>query len=288
MKSIKLGSRTSEDWSGQFVDDTHYDRLIDEDVRVFKPDGSLLLVLLKKRIPIPVVAAAWSVLRDFNAVTDNRGTASGTKAVPRTRKDGTKGKRTEVPDGWEVKSGIMGYFERTPAMPWCRPCSFNRDHPDKFAKVLQMIQSISRDFEEFVPEKWAAQKAFCEKTHPDFVLKNTVYSTITVNKNFRTACHKDAGDLPQGISAMAVIREGQWTGCNLVLPDFRIAVKLDTADLIFFDPHEFHGNTQLIPLSKNYQRCSIVCYFRELVQYCLSAEEELSRVQKRKPGESLR
>lgn len=243
--------------------------------------------MLKNAIPRDLVGNAWSVLEKYSATTDNRGTASGMKAVPRTRKDGTKGKRTEVPDGWEVKSGVMGFFERIPAMPWCRACSFNRDHPDRFGKILPMLQFVSEKFKEHCPEKYAAQKAFVDRTHPDFLIPGTVYTTITVNKNFRTACHLDAGDLPQGISGMLVIRQGKWNGANLVLPDFRRAVKLDTGDLIFFDPHEFHGNTQLTALTENYQRCSIVLYYREKIQHCLSAEEELARVQRRKIGESL-
>lgn len=288
MRVIKLTSRSKEDWAGKFVDDSNYDELLSEDCTVYKPDGTILLVLLKRAIPNDLLAKAWSVLEKFNAVTDNRGTASGTKAVPRTRKDGTKGKRTEVPDGWAVKSGVMGYFERTPTYPWCRACGFNQKEPEKFAKILPMIQFVSNQFKEYVPAKYKVQREVVEKSSSDFVIPGTVYTTITVNKNFRTACHLDAGDLPQGISGMAVIRQGKWKGCNLVLPDFKKAVQLDTGDLIFFDPHEFHGNTQLIPLSKDYQRCSIVFYYREKIQHCMGAAEEMKRVQNRKAGEALK
>ena len=86
---------------------------------------------------------------------------------------------------------------------------------------------------------------------------------------------------------MAVLKQGRWSGANLCFPEYQVAVKLDHRDIVIFDPHEFHGNTELYKLSKDAVRCSIVFYFREKISECLSAVEELKRVQNRKQGENL-
>lgn len=287
MLTVNLKTRTLDDWAGKFADDTMYDVLYDEDVTVYKPDGSILLVLKKKSIPKEIISEAWSVLKGYNATTNNRGVATGSGYVRQVKQDGTVSKTNRTPPEGVVKSGIIGYFERSVRFPYCRACAWNLQFPDKWTRVLPLFQYVSRLFEIEVPERFAVQKAIVDKTSKDFVIPGTVYTTITVNKNFRTACHKDAGDLPEGFSAMAVIREGKFRGGNLVLPEYRVAVALDTADVIFFDPHEFHGNTKIIPLSKDFTRCSLVHYYRQGMTNCRGAEEELQRVKYRQKGEAL-
>lgn len=288
MRIINLSSRTNADWSGQFVSEEYYDEIINEDVTVFKPDGSILMVLRKQFLPMEALSQAWSVLKDYNVKTNNRGVAAGTGYVNWVKQDGTISKTNRTPPEGIVNSGIVGFFERSVRFPFCRSCAWNLHNPEKWAQIVPLVQKVSQAFEENVPQHYAAQKEIVKRTSPDFVIPGTVYTTLTINKNFRTACHKDAGDLPEGISGMLVIREGKYEGANLVFPDFRLAVKLDTADLIFFDPHEFHGNTKLVPMTENSTRCSIVFYYREGIQHCGSLQEELDRVKNRKPGDKLK
>lgn len=288
MQHIKLTSKANEeDWSMRFVDNTDYDTLIEEDTTVYKPDGSLLFVVLKKATSPGANARAYSVLKKINMKTENRSTASGIEAQPRVKKDGTVSKVTRVPKGWEVISGVIGFFERTVRMPYAHACSWNQQNPQLFSKLFPLCEEVSRLFEKHVPERFSYQKSVVEKTPSDYIIPGTVFTTLTVNKNFRTSCHKDAGDLEHGFSCMSVFTEGQFMGANLVFPNYRVAAKLEDGDLILFDPHEFHGNTQLIPLTKNYVRCSVVYYFREKLQYCSPPKEELERVKNRKQGESL-
>lgn len=288
MKSIRLSTpKTDEDWSRRFVDDTDYDVLLDEDTRVERPDGSTLLVLRKNALTAENVGAAWKILRPLKINSDNRGSASGIKAKGRKKGDGTTSKTIRVPKGWGVDSAIIGYFERTVRMPYCRACAWNLNSPEKFAKLFPLIQEVDALFRECVPDRYAVQKGFADRTPPDFVIPGTAFTTITVNKNFRTACHQDAGDLEEGFSCLSLIREGSYRGGNLVLPAWRIAARLDTRDVIFFDAHEFHGNTQIVPLSPDAQRCSLVYYYRTKMVDCRSAAEELEQVKNRRPGQPL-
>lgn len=288
MKHITVSNPLSRnDWSRYFVDETDYDILYDENITVKDESGQILLILVKKAISEESIAKAWAVLRGLNMNSDNRGTASGIKTEGRKKTDGSVSKTTRVPKGWGVYSGIVGYYERTVRMPYCRACQWNIDNPDKFAALFPMCQEASAHFAYLNPEKFAAQKAFVERTHQSYIVPGTLYTTLTINKNFRTACHLDAGDLEEGFSNMVVLKEGNVAGGNLVLPRWRFAVKLDHGDLVMFNAHEWHGNTQVIRLDKKAQRCSIVMYYRTLMEKCMSPKDEAEQAKNRKPGQAL-
>lgn len=270
----------------KFVDDDSYDVLFEDDVEVFKPDGSRLLTFRKNVLSREAVRSAWSVLQKYQQKSRNRGVAAG-RENEYSAGEGRSGKTLESPKGWDVNSGIVGSFERTARIPYCRSCAWNADYPDKFKKLIPLAMEVTDQFCMNVPDRYMIQRGFAERTHPDWIIPGTVFTTLTINKNFRTACHKDAGDLEAGFSTITVIRQGVFKGGNLVLPNWRVAVKLDTHDLLMFDAHEFHGNTQIVPLTEGAQRCSIVLYYREKILNCLSKREELSRVKSRKTGDPL-
>lgn len=284
MKLIQLSNKYPGEYLGRKGDETDYDTLIDEDCRVLKPDGTLLCVVLKKAHSIESMKTAWPVLKHIPIESNNRGIASGEPLKKRIRLDGTVSKQTI---GAPVDSGILGYFERTSRMPYCRACAWNLKNPELWDKILPLSFEAEELLKKHEPVRHGLQAKVAQKSHPDFLIKGTNFSTLTVNRNFRTAYHRDAGNIKEGISCMSVLREGQWQGANLVFPEFRVAAKLDGSDLIIFDPHEIHGNTPLIKITKNAIRCSIVYYFREKIQFCLSAEEELKIVKNRSQGEEL-
>jgi hypothetical protein len=288
MKRIRLHTKVAEkDWSMHFVDECDYHTIYNEDVYIEKPDGSPLLVLKKQAIAEEVCKQAWPVLKKIRMNSDNRSVASGTTQIRRKKQDGTISNTQRVPKGWGVMSAIIGFYERTARVPFCRSCAWNEKNPSLWSQVIPFFQAVSKVFEEHVPDRFAVQKSWAEKTSPDYVIPGTVYTTITVNHNYRTACHKDAGDLAEGFSNMAYLMSGKFKGGDLILPEWGIAVKLEHRDVVMFDAHEFHGNTRIIPLSKDYDRCTTVCYYRENIINCLSQQEELKRVQNRKQGEKL-
>lgn len=289
MRTIELKPNpTPKDWSMQFVDDTDYDELFNEDVDVYRADGTPLLFLRKNILSKPAISKAWSVLSKMKISPSNmRGLAGGRPIEAWIRDDGKPTDLMRVARGWEVNSWIVGYFERSVRMPYCRSCAWNLANPEKFKKLFPMVKEVDALFKEIIPDRYENQRKFAEKTSKDFLIPGTVFTTLTLNKTFRTACHKDAGDLESGFSCLSVIRQGMFKGGNLVLPEWRIAVKLDTYDLVMFDAHEFHGNTQIIPLSPDAQRFSIVYYYREAMAKCGTAKEELNYASNRKLGDPL-
>lgn len=288
MRSIKLESPSlNKDWSMQFMDESNYDLLLDEDTIVYKPGGEPLLILLKKAIEPQIAANAWKEIKTINGGNKNRSTAIGIESSPYQKADGTKSSQMLVPKNWQVVSDVIGYMDRSARLPYARSCAWNAKHPDRFERIIPMLQGTAKLFEKYVPDRFQNQQDFCKITDPAWVIPGTVYTTVTVNKNFRTAAHKDAGDLREGFSNMIVIKEGASVGGHLVLPDWRIAVKLDSLDFVMFDAHEFHGNTQILRLSPKSVRCSLVLYFRERLQLCKDPHTELMRAKNKKPGEPL-
>lgn len=284
MKNIVLSNRLNKDWSAQWMREDNYDTLVKENSRIYFND-QLLAVVLKKAFTAEEFNKFISVMKTENWNTNNRGIAAGSGYIKKVKQDGSVSKTNR---GASVNSGMFGFYERTPRFPYCRACAWNMYNPEKYSAVLPTLQGVSELFKYNVYDKWLYQKEFVSRTNPDFVIDQTVFTTITVNKNFRTAAHKDAGDLENGFSAMTVGSEGLWAGANLVFPDFRVAVELGHGDLILFQPHEFHGNTPLLPMSKNAARWSFVHYYRTNIQHCLSMEEELKRVKARKAGDHLK
>lgn len=288
MQRLVVKKENDIDWSKQFMDPTNYDRLFTDSVVATKPDGSILMILLKNVIDVETNALAWSVLRGYSPGKNGmRATAAGTEMVAKKRVDGSISKQNAVAKGWEVQSGIMGFYERTVRAPYCHKCAWNEKHPDKFERILPLVKMVSDLYRAHARERWDYQKSVAEKTHNDYLIKDSVFTTLTINKNFRTSAHKDAGDLPGALSCMTVFRQGTYKGANLVFPNYRIAADVQMGDLIIFEPHEFHGNTQLVTLGKGSQRCSVVYYYREMMQYCGSLDSEISFAKNRKMGDAL-
>lgn len=277
MKRIQLSSRHNRDWAKHWVTPKDFSQILSEEGEVYKPDGTLLAKLVKNCLPMEDIKRAWEVLGPLHMVTTNRGTAAGVSSQTRLMKNGTISKTTA---SLPVESFIIGYFDRNPRFPFCRPCAWNQENPEKWGKLVPLFKGISSVFAQSVPDRFAVQKEFVDRTAPAFVIPETVFTTITVNKNFRTACHKDAGDLPQGFGVMVIIREGLFKGGLLTFPDFGVAVKYDTGDILFADVHEWHGNTEIVPLSRDFQRCTLVCYYREKMNLCGTPEQELELAKK--------
>lgn len=164
-----------------------------------------------------------------------------------------------------VLSGVAGWFDRYPRIPYGRATSYTRDHYDKFKLAFPFLQSLDRGFRELLPWRWGNQKAAADKIDSRFLVPGTVFTTVTVNSNFRTAAHYDAGDLNSGLSNLLVVSNGgKYKGGYLILPEYRIAVNVRPGDLLLVNNHEcMHGNTPIELEEEGAERISLVCYFRE-------------------------
>jgi hypothetical protein len=284
--SHKLPDEEADALAGTLLTEDAFDTLIAEDADVYKPDGSPLIRFRRQALPSAVIEPAYRSLYDAARLTDNRGMAGGVldadKVVhqvgraSRTRYRAVKSddKLSATQRANVVNSGIVGYFDRNPRIPYCRLTEFNLSQPDKFQAALPFIHNVDKVFREHAPERYQAQLAAVEQTSPDFYIKGTAFTTITVNRSFRTAVHKDVGDYKQGFGVMSAILAGQVEGCYLCFPQYRVAVNMRTRDVCLADVHEWHGNTPLLGAGI---RLSCVFYYRERMMDCGTVEQELAR-----------
>ena len=296
-----LTDEETKELAGELLTDAHYDTLISgEDVEVLKPDGSPLIQFRHKVLTPSKCSAAYKGLRKAAAESDNRGVAAGliekddpallqmmeqegatdivySAGKTRYRMVTATGYVSNTQRAKRVRSGIVGFFDRNPRLPYCRMTAFNMREPEKFASAVPVIQECDRVFAEAVPERYAFQKEFAERTSSDFLIPQTAFSTVTVNRNWQTAVHKDAGDLKGGFGCLTAFSAGEYDGCYLIFPKFRVAANIRSGDVCLADVHEWHGNSPIRRNTRAYDRVSLVLYYRERMAECGSAVEELSR-----------
>lgn len=292
LKVEGLGGRkpTSED----------FDLLVQDDATIYKPNGELLLILAKGVLNEENVTRAQNALRDAAKISRNRGMAAGyPDEAPRAHGyrygagireypillNGALSKTDYAP---AVSSGIVGYLDRNARFPYCRMTAFGLEFPEKFSEAIPLIHEISEEFRYRCETKWLNQWYYIQSGRTlDYRISDTVFSTITVNLNFQTAIHKDKGDYKDGFGVMTVMERGNYGGGYLCFPEFRVAVDVRHRDILFSDVHEWHGNTVFVPRSSDWERLSLVLYFRENMIHCESQEKERERVKRWKTGDGL-
>lgn len=267
-------------------------QLVTYDADVFCSETGVCIAKFRKHVIAPnIQEVAYESLKIAATPTNNRGSAGGVKdeqgkvTAPRKLKSG-KVSKTLIANS-QVSSGIVGYFDRTARTPNCRLTAFNQHHMPKFKLAYPIIKVVDNFYKQLMPKEYKAQEAMAKKTSPDFVIKGTVFTTVTVNKNYQTAAHTDSGDFKGGFGNLVAMRKGQYDGCYLVAVRWGVGFDLQNGDLLLMDVHQVHGNTPMIKLTKDATRLSLVMYYREKMINCGSLEEELHTVKNRKHGTKL-
>lgn len=268
-----IGRDAEELLLGTFASAKQGTQRITQSTELVRKDGSLLAVLIKGGIEREAGRAMFQAIRNRITKTDNHGLASGQPRIQRTLANGLKSRSNRTHKA--VASSIMGYYDRYVRFPYCRKTSFIEQHPEAFRRCIPALRCADALFEKHAPVPYARQAEVARKTHADFLIPGTTFTTVTLNKNFRTAYHRDAGDLPEGFGVMSYYRSGKFTGGDLVLPSYGVSIALESFDLLLFDPHEVHGNTEVKPLTRAHERITCVHYYRANMHYCGSAAQEL-------------
>ena len=178
-----------------------------------------------------------------------------------------------------VMSGIAGYFDRYVRIPYGRACGYNERNPTLFEGSYPYLRRLNSVFAKELPIRWKNQSNYAEGVDPRFRIADTVFTTLTVNHNWRTAGHRDAGDLTCGFSNISCVGAG-WRGCYFTLPEWKIAIDLQPGDLVLVNNHAgIHTNTSFHGNMADMDRLSIVAYFRENMLELKSYEYESLRRQ---------
>jgi len=194
----------------------------------------------------------------------------------------------------QVASNPIGFFDADNKMcklP-CRLTHFTRTNFEKYQEGFPFLQKIDKLYKQLTPEAYQRQLDRANKK-PLFKIPNTSFSTVTINRNFRTALHRDAGDYRDGFGNLTVIERGKYHGGYTVFPQFGVGINLRNNDFVAMDVHQWHANTQMYETEEDkeynkaipkvykdnpdvgtagiyelYTRISFVCYLREKLIHC--------------------
>lgn len=165
------------------------------------------------------------------------------------------------------KGGLAGNFE-------CRETHWTGLNGERFRSLWPILERIDAAFREHVPDRWTVQKRHWDATPEEYRIPGTTYTTFSINNTFAAGIHQDSGDLEIGFSSLAVFRRGEYRGCELTFPAWRVRVDMQDGDLLLMDANEWHGNTPLEKLSEDAGRISLVSYFRTEMTRCPTAGGE--------------
>ena len=283
--------------TGSFLDKSMVKHFITEDTEVFKENGDLLAVLKKNVIPEKILENARIPFRKAAQKSNNRGSAAGD--LEKLYKVGdiidgrtagkisggqytpllSNGKLSKTSYALPVHSSVIGYMDRYPRIPYCRTTAFSQKFFNEYNLCIPYIKCVDEIFKIYAPHKYNIQRAMAEASSQDFIINNTSFEVntgISTRENFRTAAHKDKGDLKEGFGNLGVISRGKYNGFQTVLPKYGVGLDIHHGDVALFDVHEVHGNTEPEQISY-FERLSIVCYYREKMIYCGTKDYELDR-----------
>ena len=291
---------------GEFFDDEWIHHIINEDCDIFTESGKFILSFRKKKLKN--IKIGWDNYHKMASASRGRGASAGPidpnnaywkkrtliKTSGFTTSYLVNGKPSKMRVNNNVFSNPIGYFDKTKNMGNDLPCrltSFTQKHIDKFNAGLPYLQEIAECYRELNYEAYLKQLDRA-KLKPEFKITDTPFSTITINRNFRTALHQDAGDY-LGVACLSVLEEGQYNGGLFTIPRFGIGVNLREGDILIADVHQYHSNTELWTtpeqdeynikkgktikeniavgtegIDYNFTRISFVCYLREKIINC--------------------
>jgi len=283
MQTYKLKNhmpKGAENLKGKFLDETSFDTLITEDSDGYDMHGNLLFRYRKNAIPFELLKSGYEAFKDSITLTDGRGIASGS-SHKRIRKDGSV---SNITVGNKVYSGNVGYMDAGAMVHYCRKTAFARDYFEKYQEGIPFVEFIDKKYAELCPEHYKKQLAIAKGTNKNYRIADTSFTTVTVNRNFQTAVHKDAGDFPDGFGNLIVYREGDYKGSYFCLPEYRVAIDMQNCDILFADVHRWHGNTPFTKCSEDYKRIAFVMYYREYMYKCKQPREELQKIKQEETG----
>ena len=303
---------------GAYFTEKDADIIYDEDMDVYGLDSAtgdkkLLARFRKQVIPLDLIRQGWEAYYQTAAASRNRGAAAG----PIDLKSNYWKKRNPVEvQGWSARykqdgktskmrvnnnvySSVLGYFEQTPFMGLpCRLTSYTQKYFQQYRHGLPFIEAIDGVFKKLIPDRHAKQKAAAASAG-NYQIEDTAFSSVTINRNFRTAMHMDDGDFRDGYGNLSVIERGKYSGGATIFPRYRVGFNVRTGDFLAMDVHEWHCNTEMteteadkkfnraLPTihhadpktgtmgsTKDFTRISFVCYLREKLRKCKNKETQ--------------
>jgi hypothetical protein len=277
------------------------------DVYIGNPDGSRtpLAKFRKKWFPDEIITLGFEHFHKLSATSRSRGAAAGPidisgayfkdRTLTKTTKLSTivvskAGKVSTFTVNNQVNSSVIGYLDKHSikySIP-CRLTALTKKHLPEVSAGMPFITAIDQAYQLLMPEPYALQKARAD-LRPAYRLGNTAFSSVTINRNFRTGLHCDGGDFKNGFGNLTVIERGQYSGGATCFPQYGIGFDVRTGDFLAMNVHKHHCNLPIYETpeqelynkslpelfkkykrgtegqNKDYCRLTFVCYLRDKI-----------------------
>jgi hypothetical protein len=272
----KNAERTDADkLDGEFANPAHIQYFIDYDKEVWGEEG-LVARLVTDCLDEDLVRTTAEHFRTVHGDASNRGNIVGPGAMMNRIRasDNTLGPTKEVPKPIIKKmrergefTNFLGWFDKSQLgdrFSYCRETAWSLEDPEVLEAARPFVQAVDDVYRKHLPEHWQRQREFMDKVLPDFKFNDSVFSTVTVNRNMRTTYHRDKGDFRRGMGNLVVLEGGDDKAGAIVMPRYRVAFAPRPTDVLLMNVHELHGN--LSRMGK--ERLTAVLYAREHLDEC--------------------
>ena len=281
----------SKEYCGEWVNGDDYDIIhastSDEDVIIYKPEQdlfgnmSVLAGVKKKAYSGEMYTLIRECLMSIQDSTDMRSNAAGPIDQEDMKSKGmvegvdyklrtknsfyTKKKNGDwgmIAKGNEIHSIMVGY-KRGRFTGEIGLSGWAKSNLDKFAILSKIPEVNDIALKELAPDNYYAASKFSNSyILPEHRIGNSIYTTLSPNRytqdgSPRMSYHIDSGDLEEGLTTMAIFKEGQISGNYLVFPRYRIAIDRGDGDVVIGDSTQVHGVT---PIVGDGVACHCICY----------------------------
>lgn len=164
-------------------------------------------------------------------------------------------------DNEPINSCIMGYYNQ-PSIKYKKYFVGSkficRESLPLFPELHTLLIELSKRYKELDPIEYQHQKEEYDKIDDRFKIKDTIFTTITLNYNFQTKPHTDKGNYRQKSLIFFI---GEFSGGQLVIDGVEYSLKAN--DCMIVDGSKVHYN---LPIQG--EKISIVAYIREGMSKC--------------------
>lgn len=264
---------------GNTFDVDHYDTIVDTPnakgyyIDAVSGKKKVLFKLLKNKFNEKTQNVATKSFKELAMRKQyNRGMAAGKPKGAKTARHMLNGQSMAINF---ARSNIAGYYDipdrrhkyafKTEVA--CRKTAFTKNNIHMWEDGVPFIQKCSALYKAHGGAYYKEQAKEYDIVQNEIKIPNTVFTTVTVNYNWRTACHKDTGDFSRGLGNLAVTGR-DFSGCYLGFPQFKVCIKVEPGDFLLMDVHQWHCNTEMHLTKPDGFRISYVSYLRNNMSKC--------------------
>lgn len=244
----------------------HYDIVITKDTDCYWIDNGQKKILFKFRknvVPKKLMDIARSVYEQH--MKKAKGTSFKDTSENGDKKYTYRSYKSKISGFYD--RALINHFSLINTKTVCRTTAFTKNNFKEWTTAIPFFETVAKYYKELAPNHYKRQINLFKQCPPGFQIGKTPFTTITTNYNWRTACHKDTGDFPDGMGNITVVGDDSYQGGFLGFPQFKVAVDVRPGDILIMDVHQYHCNTEL-KADDNNVRLSFVCYFRKNTVNC--------------------